>query len=86
MNKNKEYAKRLKEMEGYERKIIAFKLCDEAPEDVEPYGDDFSFYCAIVAEIWEEGRKPFYITNKNIMCGGGVHSGLGVRPMIKEDL
>ena len=33
MNKNKEYAKRLKEMEGYERKIIAFKLCDEIPPE-----------------------------------------------------
>jgi len=85
MNKNKEYAKRLKEMEGYERKIIAFKLCDEVPPDVEPYGDDFSFYCAIVGEVWEESRRPFYITNKNIMCGGGVHSGLGARPMTKED-
>jgi uncharacterized protein (DUF169 family) len=85
MSKNKEYAKRLKEMESYERKIIAFKLCDEVPPDVEPYGDDFSFYCAIVAESWEEGRRPFYITNKNIMCGGGVHSGLGARPMTKED-
>ena len=31
MGKNKEYAERLKEMEGYERKIIAFKLCDEVP-------------------------------------------------------
>ena len=66
MSKNKEYAKRLKEMEGYERKIIAFKLCDAVPENVEYYGDDFSFYCAIVAESWEEGRRPFYITNKNI--------------------
>lgn len=85
MSKNKECARRLKEMEGYERKIIAFKLCDEVPEDVEFYGDDFSFYCAIVAEIWEEDRKPFYISNKNIMCGGGIHSGLGSRPLSKEE-
>ena len=85
MGKNKEYAKRLYEMEGYERKLIAFKLCDEIPKNVEPYGDDFSFYCAIVAEIWEEGRKPFYVTNKNIMCGGAVYTGLGVKKMTKED-
>jgi uncharacterized protein (DUF169 family) len=85
MNKNKEYAKRLKEMEGYERKIIAFKLSDEIPENVEPYGDDFSFYCAIVAEIWDEERKPFYITNKNIMCGGAVYTGLGVKRTTKEE-
>jgi uncharacterized protein (DUF169 family) len=85
MDKNKEYAKRLKEMEGYERKIIAFKLCDEIPENVEPYGNDFSFYCAIVAEIWEEERKPFYITNKNIMCGGAVYSGLGINKITKEE-
>jgi len=85
MSKNKEYARRLQEMEGYERKIIAFKLCDEIPENVEFYGEDFSFFCAIVAEIWEEGRKPFYITSKNIMCGGGIHCGLGSRPLSKEE-
>ena len=84
MGKNKEYAKQLQEMEGYERKIIAFKLCDEIPENVEFYGDDFSFYCAIVAEIWE-GRKPFYISNKNIMCGGAVYTGLGVKRLTKEE-
>jgi uncharacterized protein (DUF169 family) len=85
MDKNKEYAQRLKEMEGYERKIIAFKLTDETPQDADPYGDDFSFYCAIVAEIWEEDRKPFYVTNKNIMCGGAVHSGLVSRHLSKEE-
>ena len=84
MGKNKEYAKRLQEMEGYKRKIVAFKLCDEVPENAECYGDDFSFYCGIVAELWE-GRKPFYINNKNIMCGGAVYSGLGVKKMTKED-
>lgn len=84
MGKNKEYAKRLKEMEEYERKIIAFKLCDEIPENVEPYGDDVSFLCAICAEVWE-GRKPFYITNKNIVCGGAVYAGLGVKKMSKEE-
>jgi uncharacterized protein (DUF169 family) len=85
MSKNKEYANRLREMEGYQRKIVAFKLLDEVPENVESYGDDFSFYCAIVAEIWEEGRKPFYINNKNIMCGGAVYSGLGNKKMSKEE-
>ena len=84
MGKNKEYAKRLKEMEGYERKIIAFKLYDEVPENVECYGDDISFFCAIVAEVWE-GRKPFYLINKNIVCGGAVYSGLGTRKMSKEE-
>ena len=79
MSKNQEYAKKLKDIEGYERKIIAFKLCDEVPENTESYGDDISFECAIVAEIWEETRKPFYITNKNILCGGAVYSGLGNR-------
>jgi uncharacterized protein (DUF169 family) len=85
MSKNKEYARKLKEMEGYEKKIIAFKLCDEVPKNAEPYGDDISFYCAMIAEVWEEGRKPFYITNKNIVCGGAVYSGLGCRRMKKED-
>ena len=43
MGKNKEYAQRLKEMEGYERGILAIKLCDEVPENAESYGEDFSF-------------------------------------------
>jgi len=84
MSKNKEYAKQFKEM-GYARKVIAFKDCDEVPENAEPYGDDISFHCAITAEVWEEGRKPFYITNKNILCGGAVYSGLGNRRIEKEE-
>ena len=85
MSKNREYAKRLKELEGYERKIIAFKLCDELPENVEPYGDDVSFLCAVVAEVWEEGRKPFYVTNKNSLCGGALYSGIGNRRIEKDE-
>lgn len=83
MSKNKEYAQQLKKM-GYERKIIAFKLYDEVPENVESYGDVVSFQCAIAAEIWEEGRKPFYITKKNVLCGGAVYSGLGTNKVTKE--
>ena len=56
MSTNKEYAKKLMEMEGYERPIIAFKLCDEVPEHVEPYGDEVSFFCAMVKEVWEGGN------------------------------
>ena len=63
MSKNKEYAEQFKEM-GYQRKVIAFKLCNEIPAGAEDYGDGMSFMCAIVAEAWEEGRKPFYITSK----------------------
>ena len=85
MSKNSEYAKRLKELEGYTRKIIAFKLCDELPENVEPYGDDVSFLCAVVAEVWEEGRKPFYVTNKNSLCGGALYSGIGNRRIEKDE-
>lgn len=85
MGKNKEYAKRLKELEGYERDIIAFKLCDEAPKGIEYYGDDVSFMCAIVAEIWQGERKCFYITNKNVLCGGAVYAGIGNKRMTKED-
>ena len=84
MSKNREYAQKLMEMEGYDRKIIAFKLTDTEPADIEPYGDDFSFYCAIVAEVWE-GRKPFYITNKNAMCGGSVYSGIGMKKSTHEE-
>ncbi len=84
MSKNKEYAQRIKEM-GYERRVVTFKDCDEVPENAEPYGDDISFHCAIAAEVWEEGRKPFYITNKNILCGGALYSGIGNRRVEKED-
>jgi uncharacterized protein (DUF169 family) len=84
MSKNREYARRLKEL-GYKRKIIAFKLYEDIPANAEPYGDDVSFHCAIAAELWEEGKKPVYITNANILCGGGVFSGLGNRKVIKEE-
>ena len=59
MNKNKENAQQLREM-GYEKRIIAFKLYDEVPENVEPFGDDISFQCSIAAEIWEEGPPFLY--------------------------
>jgi len=84
MGTNREYAKRLKAL-GYERKVVAFKVCDEIPEYAEPYGDAVSFHCAIAAEVWEEGRKPFCVTNTNIMCGGAVYCGLGNRKMTKEE-
>lgn len=84
MTKNKEYARKLKE-QGYDRRAIAFKVCDEVPENATHYGDDISFHCAIAAEIWEEGRKPFYITNRNILCGGSLYSGIGIRKIAKEE-
>ncbi len=84
MGKNKGYAKRLKEMEGYDREILAFKLCDEVPKGVEHYGDGISFLCAMVAEVWER-KKPFYITKKNVMCGGNVYAGIGQNKMTKEE-
>ena len=85
MGKNREYAERLKALEGYTRRIIAFKTSDEVPAGVEPYGDDLSFLCAIVAEVWQEGRKPFYVTNKNSLCGGALYSGIGNRRIEKEE-
>ncbi|MEI6128085.1 MAG: DUF169 domain-containing protein [Pseudomonadota bacterium] len=84
MTTNKEFAQRLKELEGYERDIIAYKLCDDIPRDAESYGDDISFECAMIAEIWD-GKKAFYITNKNVLCGGAVYSGIGNKRMTKED-
>ncbi len=83
MSRNKEYAQQFKEM-GYERKIIAFKDFDEIPDYAEPYGDDISFHCAIAAEVWERD-KPFYITNKNVLCGGALYSGIGNRKVVKEE-
>ena len=84
MSKNREYAKRLKELEGYERDIIAFKLVDEVPEGIEYYGDDVSFMCGIVAEVWG-GRKSLYITNKNVLCGGAVYAGIGNKKSTNEE-
>ncbi len=84
MSNNKELAQKLYDHEGYKRKIIAYKLCDEIPGYAEPYGNDISFLCAIAAEIWD-GRKPFCITNQNILCGGAVYAGLGSRKLSKED-
>jgi uncharacterized protein (DUF169 family) len=83
MKKNEEYAKILREKEGYERPLTAFKLCDTIPKDVEYYGDDISFMCAMVAEVWN-GRDPFYITSKNVLCGGNVYAGIGMQHMTKE--
>ena len=83
MNKNEEYAKFLMEKEGYERPIIAFKLCDTIPKDVEYYGDDISFMCAMVTEVWS-GKDPFYITSKNVVCGGNFYAGIGMQHMDKE--
>ena len=82
---NKEYAKRLKDLEGYEKDIIAYKLCDTPPDYAESYGDDISFECAMITEVWDSREKPFYITNKNVLCGGAVYSGIGNKKMTKED-
>jgi len=84
MSQNREFAQKLKEHEGYERPIIAFKLTDEEPQNAECYGDDMSFLCAIVAEVYD-GRKPLYMTNKNCLCGGAAYCGLGQRPVSKEE-
>jgi len=70
---------------GYKRKLIAFKNFDQVPKNAESYGDAISFHCAIAAEAWEEGRKPFYITNENVLCGGAVYSGIGNRKIAKEE-
>jgi len=87
MSKNKEYAEYLKKHEGYTRGIIAYKLCDTPPDYAESYGDDVSFECAMIAEVWDgKGlKKPFYINNKNVLCGGAVYSGIGNKKMTKED-
>jgi len=84
MSTNKDYARMLKE-QGYERKAIAFKLCDDIPAYAAPYGDELSFHCAIAAELWEEGKKPFYVTNANCLCGGALFSGLGNRKVTREE-
>ena len=84
MSKNKEYAEFLKKHEGYTRDIVAFKLYDSPPDYAESYGDDISFECAMIAEVWD-GKKPIYIKNTNVLCGGAVYSGIGCRKMTKED-
>jgi len=84
MGKNRHYAEQFRQM-GYTRNVIAFKRCDEIPPGVEDYGDGQSFLCAITAEAWEEGRKPFCITNRNSLCGGSVYAGIGSRKLDKEE-
>ena len=85
MEKNRDYAEFLKKHEGYTRDIIAYKLCDTPPAWAESYGDDISFECAMIAEVWGGREKPFYITNKNVLCGGAVYSGIGNKKMTHED-
>jgi uncharacterized protein (DUF169 family) len=83
MSTNKAYAHRLKSM-GYARNIIAFKRCNVVPDHSESYGETVSFLCAIAAEMWEEGRSPVYITNKNVLCGGALYSGIGTNRVTKD--
>ena len=84
MSQNKEFAQKLMEHEGYQRPIIAFKLTDEEPKNAENYGDDQTFLCAIVTEVWD-GSKPVYVTKKNCLCGGAVYCGLGQRPVVNPN-
>ncbi|MFC1669866.1 DUF169 domain-containing protein [Spirochaetota bacterium] len=84
MSKNKDYAKKLKDLEGYERGILAFKLSDEEPEGMDSYGDDESFLCAITAEAWDRD-KPFYITAHNVICGGQIYAGIGPKKIEKDE-
>ncbi len=84
MGKYREYAEKLTEMEDYRRKIIGFRLCDVPPDNAENYGDDVSFLCAIAAEVWE-GKKPFYISTRNVLCGGAVYAGIGANNITKEE-
>lgn len=78
-----EYAERLMRLEQYDRPILGFRLCNEAPAWAQAYGDDQSFGCAITAEACER-EKPLCITGENIMCGGGVYAGIGMPRMEKE--
>jgi uncharacterized protein (DUF169 family) len=55
------------------------------PEYAESYGDDVSFECAMIAEVWGGREKPFCIVNKNVLCGGAVYSGIGNKKMTNED-
>ena len=84
MGDAREYAKKIKALEGYKRDIIAFKLVDEAPEYAQSYGESVSFLCAIAQEVWDE-KKSIYITNRNILCGGAIYAGLGTKKTTKED-
>lgn len=84
MKPNRMYAETLKKQEKYERDILAIKLTDDLPEDAEPYGDNVSFLCAMVAEVWAE-KKTLVLTNKNVVCGGGVYAGIGTKKLTEED-
>src|SRR3972149_10915182 len=84
MSLNKELAQKLMEKEKYERKILAFKLFDEIPKNVEFYGNDMSMLCAIAAEAWTR-EEPFYVTKENCVCGGSLYAGIGIRKSSKEE-
>ena len=58
MASNVDYAKALVEKEGYEKPIVAFRLTDDEPKEMESYGTGVSFLCAMVAEAWAR-EEPF---------------------------
>ena len=78
-----EYAKKLNDLQGYKKKITAFKLVNDVPDYADPY-DDISFLCAMTAEVWDND-KPFCVTNENIICGGTIYAALGTNKLSNED-
>jgi len=79
MGKNKQYAKQLKEMEGYERKIIAFKLCDEVPETCRSMEMIFILLRHCCRNL-EDGESPFISATKYYVRRSGVHRSRGEAP------
>lgn len=84
MKPNVKYAQMLKNEEGYQREILAFKRTNEEPVDAQSYGTDISFLCAMVQEVWDEG-KTLCVSNTNVVCGGALYAGIGQRKLNKED-
>ena len=84
MNDLARMGQKVQQQERYEKGILAFRHHDEIPAHAQSYGEDVSFLCAITAEIWQE-NKSFYLTNKNILCGGGIYAGIGTRKLTHEE-
>ena len=79
-----ECAVRLREKEGYKRKILGLQRAKEVPEGVVSYGDGVTFLCYEATAVLDE-EKPFVYRNENVLCGGAVYSGIGNRRLKKQE-
>jgi len=80
-----EFARRLQESEGYQRKILGVKWASRVPENARPYGDGVTFLCYEATEALQDER-PVCLRAENVLCGGAVYCGIGSRKISRQDL